>query len=709
MAGAPDRLSRQEVNIESLMALDMFTAIAIALLQAETEDALRTALDDAVRALADHSKAGISICEIAISPGGHPLIVWQSAHGDLSVEEGAAFSRWFKRAAVAKAMLAAADATWHGLLSRGTIGQDTGTRIALCVHARKTGIEHLARAIADAAAAAVSRIRILKSQALERRHTGETLNRTKTALEIGTDIVWEAAEDGIIHCRRILNRRNDIGSAIDGCNLRTLRIGAGGHSLLDRLESGGYLRARRVVPNAALQAALLPGESLYVSAARRAGISGDMAWTGTFAVVAEEGARAASRETVAMMAQISGARLREERNRREAEAMLQGLRLLLAKHASGEKLGELVALIADCICGEEACVIQRRIDGKPHYLVPRQRRAGRDVDEALTFISERLADRGAQSLDVSTDDGARLARVFGFNGRHIAILPLPLQAESAFLVCATRRPEGFSAADLDFADRFTLLLRQALLLREEQAQIAQTAKMAALGQMSTSIAHELRQPLNTISLAIQNLEYLISTPDFDGDAAAAKVARILAQVDRASGVIDRMRRFGRKSAGDIEPVSLPELIENVEAIMNHVLLRAGVRLEKDLQPGLAVHADRLQLEQVIANLMQNAVDAISGIGAPGTRAESLIRVAAFPSPDAPEMTVIRVEDSGPGFRPEIIKRVLEPFFTTKSAEHGTGLGLAICDTIIRESGGRLDLGNHEGGGYVTITLPGQPS
>lgn len=706
MAGALDRLSGQEVDIEGKMALETFSVIALALLQAETEDALRKTLNDAARVLAGHSKADIAICEIALSPGGRPAIVWQSMLGGLSVEEGAVFLRWFEKAAVAKAMLAAADGKWHGLLSREMIGLDTGTRIALCVHAKEAGIEHLARAVADAAAAAVSRIRLSKAQALERRHTGEALDRAKAALEIGADIVWEASKDGIIHCRRILNRRNDIANAIDGCNLKMLRIGAGGHSLFDRIDSGGRLRGGRVVPNSALQAVLQPGEILYVSAARHDDISGDKAWTGTFAIVAEEGAREVSRETVAMMAQISGARRREERNRREAEAMLQGLRLLLAKHASGEKIGELVTLVSDCIGGDEACVVQRRIDGKPHYLVPRQRKAGRDDDEALTFISERLADRGTQSLDVSTDDGARLARVFGFSGRHIAILPLPLQAESAFLVCATRRPDGFSAADLDFADRFTLLLRQALLLREEQTQIAQTAKMAALGQMSTSIAHELRQPLNTISLAVQNLEYLISTPDFDSDAAAAKVARILAQVDRASGVIDRMRRFGRKSASDIEQVSLPELIENVEAIMNHVLLRAGVRLEKDLQPGLTVHADRLQLEQVIANLVQNAVDAISGIGAPGTRTESLIRITALPSPDVPEMTIIRVEDSGPGFRPEIIERVLEPFFTTKSAEHGTGLGLAICDTIIRESGGRIDLGNHEGGGYVAITLPG---
>lgn len=138
--------------------------------------------------------------------------------------------------------------------------------------------------------------------------------------------------------------------------------------------------------------------------------------------------------------------------------------------------------------------------------------------------------------------------------------------------------------------------------------------------------------------------------------------------------------------------------------MNHVLLQAGVRFEKQVPEDLTVFADQLQLEQVIANLMQNAVDAISGIGARHEREESLIRIVAAPAAEE-GMAVIRVEDSGPGFRPEIMERVLQPFFTTKSAEHGTGLGLAICDTIVRESGGRIELGNHAGGGYVALLLP----
>src|SRR5690606_10537878 len=155
--------------------------------------------------------------------------------------------------------------------------------------------------------------------------------------------------------------------------------------------------------------------------------------------------------------------------------------------------------------------------------------------------------------------------ILDLGGAQIAVLSLPLRGDAAFVVCATRRPQGFAAADLDFADRFTLLLRQAMFLREEQSQLAHSAKMAALGQMSASIAHELRQPLNTISLAVQNLEFILDAPEIDGGAASKKIKRVLAQVDRASEVNDRMRRLGRKSVGENEPVILRDVASNVEA------------------------------------------------------------------------------------------------------------------------------------------------
>lgn len=703
MAGpfASQKFGRTGDEAEPDSHLGLLSGLTLSLLEAETEEAVRAALDEASSLLARTAAARAAICEIAISPGGRPLILWHSAQGGLEVEEDAIFLAWFDAASRTRSGFTASRAPWHGVLSKQAIGRDTGARIAILLEKSESRIEDLMRAVADAGAAATSRIRTLKAQALGRRHADEALEATRTWLELGADIVWEASDDAILHCRNVLSGRSEIARTLEGMKLDEIAIGSRGRNLLQRLEDVGRLRHMRIQPRDALRAALRPGEVLYISATR-ARKQGGARWFGTLSILPVEEEREATHETATMMLQVKDARFREERQRREAEAMLQGLRLLLARHASSGKLAELVALIADCLGGEEACVIERGLDGKPRYLVPARQEASRAADDALSFLSSRTAEGAAAVFDASEDDGARLMRAFALNGRNLAVLSLPLQTGGAWLLCATRR-DGFAPADLDFADRFTLLLRQALLLREEQSQIAQTAKMAALGQMSASIAHELRQPLNTISLAVQNLEYIVAAPDFDADAVAAKVARILAQVDRASEVIDRMRRFGRKSAGDIERISLAELIANVEAIMGHVFLRAGVRVEQEISPGLAVFADRLQLEQVVVNLLQNAVDAIAG--APQERKEGLIRVLAFAAPDEKGMAVIRIEDSGPGFRPEILERVLEPFFTTKSAEHGTGLGLAICDTIVRESGGRIEPGNHAQGGYVAVYLP----
>lgn len=698
--------------------LSSFMDAALSLGSAETEDVLHAALDGAALRFAEFSSVDVSICELGLSPGGQAIILWRSLRGGQGVEDDAIFIDWYAHASRnAGTLTPVRGGGWHGLLSPAAPGGDTGIRVAVFLKAAAPDEEIVAalRGFAGLAVTAAVRIRGEKAAALERRRFSDVHETTRRLLDLDADIVWDAAADGIVRVRRVLNRRGDLGRATDGMDMKTLRVGNGEQSLPDCLAQSAHIRHMRVhLPDNRL-AGLASGETLYVSAMVSAsrGAGEDRAYTGTFSAIGADGGADGgapyAREAAAMLVQMRGARLREEQQRREAEAMLQGLRLLLGQDSSREKMMRLVDLIGECIAASDACVVERALDGSVRSLVPQQRNLGSGADAALATITEGATGSAVAVYDADTDEGWSIAGAFGLDGRQIAVLPLPLRGEAAFLVCTTRRPEGFAAADLDFAGRFTLLLRQALLLREEQAQLAQTAKMAALGQMSASIAHELRQPLNTISLTVQNLEILLEAPEVDGEAAAGKVKRVLAQVDRASGVIDRMRRFGRKSVGDHAVLDLAGIVENIEAIMHHVLLRAGVRFEMEIAEGASVYADPLQLEQVIANLIQNAVDAISGIGAKHDREEGLVRIVAAPVPDERDMISLRVEDSGPGFRPEIMERVLEPFFTTKSAEQGTGLGLAICDAIIRESGGRMEVGNHSSGGYVAIVLPREQS
>jgi signal transduction histidine kinase len=689
--------------------LSAFASQTLSLFLAETEEQAHAALETISRRLAEQISGRVAICELGLSPNGQALMLWQSTEGGLPVDEDNLFANWFRRASrIGGELTNASRGSWDGLLSADTLSGETGLRMAVMLQSGLATAETVAQAygIADAAAAAMVRIRKKKASNLERRRFDAIYESTRAWLELGADIVWEASAEGVLRCRRIMNRRGDAGRVVDGMDLKSLQVGEGGRSLFDYLEQEGSVRHLRARLPRDASVNLPANETVYVSAMRRPAPASDEApYVGTFTLICEQGPSSHTRETAAMMVQVRGARLREEQQRREAEAMLQGLRLLLGQDSSRDKMTKLVSLILECIGGSDARVVQRGLDGQPRLLVPEQRILGADADAALDLIAENAPGGLASIYDASADGGQSIARTFGLDGGHVAVLSLPLRGDTAYLICTTQRNEGFAAADIDFADRFTLLLRQALFLREEQSQMAQTAKMAALGQMSASIAHELRQPLNTISLAVQNLEYLLEAPEVDAAAVASKIARVLAQVERASDVIDRMRRFGRKSVGENAVLPLRNAIENVEAIMHHVLLRAGVRLEVEIPADLTTYADQLQLEQVVSNLIQNAVDAISGIGAKSDRDEGLIRIVATRSDEEEGMIQLRIEDSGPGFRPEILERVLEPFFTTKSADHGTGLGLAICETIVRESGGRLEIGNHDGGGYVAIVLP----
>ncbi|MDZ4380998.1 MAG: ATP-binding protein [Parvibaculum sp.] len=694
---ASDDLEHRSGNVLASVA-DVSLRFALA----QTEIEFRDALEGAATCLAETAAGPVSTGEIGFSAAGKAKLLWRSRCGGLAVDDDNLFDDWHARTTRRGGDLTPAKSgSWQGLLSGGAFSGDTGLRIAVFFHDGILPPECVAQggAVANAAAVANVRIRTAMTAALERRRIEILFGAARSSLEIDADVLWEAGEDGIVRVHRVMNGRKDMASLIDGIGIDSVRTAEDGPSLAE------VLRERRNVRRLRVEFDNCPLGRLYVSAGIRVDDLGSSRIIGILAEGEDGDTRRRSRETAAMMVQMRSARRREERQRREAEAMLQGLRLLLAQDSTREKMEHLVSLVCECIGASGACVVQRGLDGTVRFLMPRHGTPGKGAEAALDLVAAGERDGAALSYDGETEAGRRLRNAFDLDGRYFAALPLPLRGDDAFLICTSRRAEGFLPEDIDFAGRLTLLLRQALFLREEQSQLAQTAKMAALGQMSASIAHELRQPLNTISLAVQNLEVLLEAPEVDGAAVATKTKRVLAQVERASEVIDRMRRFGRKSAGEQATVPLGELVENVEAIMHHVLLRAGVCLETDVPDSLAAIGDPLQFEQVLCNLIQNAVDAISGVGAKHERDEGTIRIYAAPSPNENDMISLRVEDNGPGFRQETMDRALEPFFTTKTAEHGTGLGLAICDTIIRESGGRIELGNHAGGGCIALILP----
>jgi C4-dicarboxylate-specific signal transduction histidine kinase len=217
--------------------------------------------------------------------------------------------------------------------------------------------------------------------------------------------------------------------------------------------------------------------------------------------------------------------------------------------------------------------------------------------------------------------------------------------------------------------------------------------------MSTGIAHELRQPLNAMSIAAQNIDLMLEMDKLSPITLREKTGRILAQIERASKIMDRMRRFGRKTAGEHKPVALTTMAHSARSLMDAVITGAGVAFEIAIPDDLMVMAEELEIEQVLVNLIQNAADAL------GERRGGRIRFWSCDDPEDPALVHLNAEDDGPGFPPEVQKHALDAFFTTKPEGKGTGLGLSISHSILREHGGRILIGKGPmGGGMVTLVL-----
>lgn len=500
------------------------------------------------------------------------------------------------------------------------------------------------------------------------------------------DIGWEAGMGGVIRCRSVLNRRRDIFQAVEGLNLAKLFCESHGKNALEILQNGQQVRHVEVRPLRSFGQ-----ERLYLTGQSLA----DGGFVGTFTAVHPR-LDTSFYGQVALLSQMTQARTREEIYRREAETMLEGLRLLLGQEPALEKFEGLARLMAQAIKGSPHLLLRVSRLGVAQHMRG-DAIAPQDASALAGLFLNPLSPVSVQSQD--SDHIGRLRGLLDVPQGDVAVILLPVASESIALLCAA---EHFQPEDVDFASRFALVLRQALALKDEQDKLMQSTKMSALGQMSASLAHELRQPLNTISMTAQNLEMMAEDGRATPENVKSKIDRILGQVDRASQIMDRIRRFSRKGGEVLTSTEVTPLAQGVRLLMDHVLVPAGVHLEIAVPPGLTVTCDAVKIEQVLVNLVRNAMDAIGGIGSTAKDEKGVITIRGEKTEHG---VVLRVEDNGPGFPPDVSERPLETFFTTKSADAGTGLGLSICHLIAREHAGRLELGNHAGGAYVALHLP----
>jgi signal transduction histidine kinase len=234
--------------------------------------------------------------------------------------------------------------------------------------------------------------------------------------------------------------------------------------------------------------------------------------------------------------------------------------------------------------------------------------------------------------------------------------------------------------------------------QQRMNELAHTNRYSMAGELTASIAHEINQPLGSILTNAETAEVMLksATPDLN------EIGEILADIrrddQRASEVILRLRSLLRKTPFELRDFDLNAVVAETIELLSGVATTRGVRMDRFMTAvPLPVNADRVQLQQVVINLMINAMDALADM--PTTDREMSIYTARID-----KFAQITVSDSGPGIPKEQRKQIFEPFFTTKT--QGMGMGLSIARTIIEAHQGQLSSENHAGGGAVfRVRLP----
>jgi C4-dicarboxylate-specific signal transduction histidine kinase len=216
------------------------------------------------------------------------------------------------------------------------------------------------------------------------------------------------------------------------------------------------------------------------------------------------------------------------------------------------------------------------------------------------------------------------------------------------------------------------------VLREAQDELVQAAKMAFLGQMAAGVAHEINQPLMAMRALSDNARVLLERGRME--EVEGNLAQIAQLTQRMGRITSQLKSFARKSPAAGERVDVAACVQSTLALMDARLRAERVDLAVAVPP-LAAQGDALRLEQVLANLVANAIDAMKG----QARARRLAIEGDMRGADV----VLRVADNGPGIAPPVAARLFEPFFSTKPQGEGLGLGLVISANIVREAGGVL--------------------
>jgi len=258
-------------------------------------------------------------------------------------------------------------------------------------------------------------------------------------------------------------------------------------------------------------------------------------------------------------------------------------------------------------------------------------------------------------------------------------------------------PDGSFAGYIGSCIDVTEQRRAEEQLRRAEEDLARVTRVVAMGELAAAIAHEVNQPLTAIvtnaNFCLRRLDGATSKPD----ELRAAIKAIANDGTRASGVISRIRSLLKKGDPDRTELDINPIIQDVTTLLRHEFKRSRVSLRTELSSDLPrVPGDPVQLQQVLINLIMNAIEATSS----STNERRTILIRSAKNPDG---VLVQVQDSGPGIEPGLAGRIFEPFFTTKA--EGIGMGLSISHSIIESHGGHLGIVPSSTGAVFEFTLP----
>jgi PAS domain S-box-containing protein len=311
-----------------------------------------------------------------------------------------------------------------------------------------------------------------------------------------------------------------------------------------------------------------------------------------------------------------------------------------------------------------------------------------------------------EDIDKSKKNIQRLLKGEQIKGTEYTLMRLDGSVFPAIVISSViysnDKPVGLRGAIIDITERKqaeAALLKTLKELQDSKDMLVQSEKLAAIGTLSAGVAHEILNPLNVISMRLQLLEEIEGMPDM----FAETLLICKKQIDRIVKITKDLSQFSRSSTKCMEIGDLNSIVEQTFHLIAPRLkvekVTTEIRTHSDL-PHIAV--DRNRLEQVLLNLINNAVDAMEGMD----KKELHIQTDQAASDDGRQWARITVSDMGKGISEDKINKIFDPFFTTKEKGKGTGLGLFICYGIIQDHQGTITAKNNESGGAsFIIDLP----